>query len=142
MGQRRTIDMYTLYTHFLYNTLHNWPKIHCAKISNTSLKKWTRSCLKKNVDRISCLKISLKESKAKKLFILFFWQRKKVFPSTLGQFHQHVYRQLKCGQYPKVQKVARLDCLFALLGSVHIKAARKLVDEIDLFSLTLFRSGK
>ena len=47
--------------------------------------------------------------------------------SMLCQFHQHVYVQLLRTQIPKAQKVAWVDCLFALLGSACLKSARKML---------------
>ena len=44
-----------------------------------------------------------------------------------GQFHQCVHKQLLSAQIPKVQKAAWPDCLFALLGCAHVKAARKML---------------
>ena len=49
----------------------------------------------------------------------------------MGQFHQCVYAQLLHVQIPKVQKDSKLKQLFVLLGSTHVKAARKHIDEID-----------
>jgi len=40
------------------------------------------------------------------------------------------YKQLLLAQFPKAQKI-RLYCLFALFGSVHVKAICKYVGEID-----------
>ena len=42
-----------------------------------------------------------------------------------SRFHQHAYAKLLLMQIQKVQKAARLDCLFALLGPVGVKAACK-----------------
>ena len=53
------------------------------------------------------------------------------FLQHLGQFYQRVYLQLLCVQIPKAQKDSQFKQLFALLGSVHIKAARKRDDEIE-----------
>ena len=45
------------------------------------------------------------------------------------------YKQLLHAHIPKAQKDSQVKQLFALLGSVHVKAARKHVKEIDLRSL-------
>ena len=62
----------------------------------------------------------------------------RVFETTWGQFHQCVYSQLLCSQILKVQKGAWVDCLFALFGSVGVKAVQKNVGEIDPTSKLYF----
>ena len=52
-------------------------------------------------------------------------------PPPRGQFHRRVYPQLLPAQIPKVQKVSQVKHLFGLLGSAHLKAVRKHIDEID-----------
>ena len=65
-----------------------------------------------------------------------------------GQFHQHVYTQLLGQQIQKAQKAAWIDCLFLLLRSAPIKAARKMLAKLtpvhgraDLSSWGKFKSN-
>jgi len=49
-----------------------------------------------------------------------------------GHFHQFFYKKLLCKKIPKAQKGTDvLTCLCALLGSSHVKALSKHVDEIN-----------
>ena len=52
--------------------------------------------------------------------------------ATRGQFHQHFTSSFYTRRSQKCQKDSLVKQLFALLGSVSIKAASKQVDEIDL----------
>ncbi len=47
-----------------------------------------------------------------------------------GQFHQHVYVQLLRIHVLKAQRQSDHRCLFALLGSERIKAARKMLAKL------------
>ena len=51
-----------------------------------------------------------------------------------GQFHQHFRSSFYARRSQKRKKDSQLKLLFALLGSASVKAARKLVDEIDPWS--------
>ena len=46
---------------------------------------------------------------------------------TRGQFHQYVYAQLLRKQVSKGKKLLDLTVFFVLLGSAHVKAARKMM---------------
>ena len=62
----------------------------------------------------------------------FFSENKSIFlTENRGQFHQRVYVQLLHAQIPKAQKDSQVKQLFALSGSLRIKAVPKHVDEID-----------
>ena len=60
------------------------------------------------------------------------WTAMILVTMTWGQFHQHVYEQLLHRQIPNAQKAAGHDCLFALLGSAHVKAACKMFVKLTL----------
>ena len=49
----------------------------------------------------------------------------------MGSISRTFYGQLLRAQIPKAQKDSQVKQLLALLGSAGVKAARKLVDEID-----------
>ena len=53
------------------------------------------------------------------------WHQLRIF--FRGQFHQRLYAQLLRKKVLKAQKAAWFDCLFALLGSAHVKAASKMM---------------
>ena len=57
-----------------------------------------------------------------------FWN---VWMRERGQFHQCVYVQLLRPQIPKVQKAARVDCLFYAFGICRRRSCTYNVDEID-----------
>ena len=59
-----------------------------------------------------------------------------------GRFHQRVYPQLLRSQISKVQKVAWVDCLFVLLGSASIKAARKMMAKLTPGFFLNFEGGE
>ena len=60
------------------------------------------------------------------------------FKHSLDQYQQCGYAQLLCPRSQKRKKLLDLTVFFALLGSAHIKAERKHVDEIDPSLLFLF----
>ena len=67
------------------------------------------------------------------------WREQIFFCDRLSQFHQHFTCSFYAGRSQKRQEDSQLKQLFALSGSVSVKAAHKHIDEIDpcFFSLSL-----
>ena len=51
--------------------------------------------------------------------------------ATVGLFHQHFTSIFYACRSQKCKKDSQLKQLFVLLGSASVKAARKLIDEVD-----------
>ena len=62
--------------------------------------------------------------------ILFLCPPPPIFV-TCGQFHQHFTNSFYARRSQKCKKDSKVKHFFALLGSVHVKAALKHIDEID-----------
>ena len=68
------------------------------------------------------------------MFIELFFLR---VPASMGQFHHHFMSSFYVRRAQKCIKDSQLKQLFALLGSGHVKAACKHVDEIDPMMLLI-----
>ena len=73
------------------------------------------------------------------LLLKFVGQHISPPPTSLGKFHQHFTCSFYVHRSQKCKKDNQLKQLFALLGSVHVKAERKQVDEMTAFLLRHIR---